>query len=341
MFEIQSIQAEQGDALFVSYGDAANLRYLLIDGGVKESLANLMTVLEQARNHGRLRLEALVVTHYDDDHIQGIVALLKAKPAWLDIADIWFNGRRHLHAADILGHKDGDELTTLIDGIHPWNSAFKEGRICNTRYVPVELAGGMFIWVLSPDEERLRRLARHWKDAAPPKDISETPAADLLGRQDMWPLVPFSKYKYPPHTSDTSIPNGSSIALLLEFGESRALLAADAFAAVVKDSLLSRWKRPVKIDLLKVSHHGSKGNTDVALLQSLDCSRYLISTSGRTHVHPDQALIASIIAEKPGAEIIFNYEQDQTSKWRDAPSDWPVHKLTYPIDDEPYVKVSL
>ena len=75
MFEILSIQADNGDSLFVSYGAKDRLRHLLIDGGTTEVVDNLIETLKLQRSGERLRLEALVVTHYDLDHIQGIIEL--------------------------------------------------------------------------------------------------------------------------------------------------------------------------------------------------------------------------------------------------------------------------
>jgi hypothetical protein len=342
MFDITAIQAEQGDALLVSYGDPDDPWHILVDGGVTESLDNVLAALEKVRKHGRLRLEALVVTHYDTDHIGGIIALLEDKPNWLEIGDIWFNGKKHIQPPDVLGPSHGNALTDLIDSHHPWNSAFGNGCLSSAIFEPVKLAGGMQVWVLSPDEPRLLELAHEWTEPMlPVDDSSEHEEEDLLGHKDVWPLPPFSEYRPPLFRADASTPNGSSIALMLEYGEKRALLTGDAFAGVVAEGLASRWDLPVVVELLKVSHHGSKRNTNRELLQYLDCSRYLISSSGRQHAHPDQALIALLIAERPGAEIIFNYVQPQTSAWRDVPPDWPEHQLTFPKTADAWVTVHL
>jgi beta-lactamase superfamily II metal-dependent hydrolase len=344
VFEIKAIQAAQGDALFITYGENDAPKHMLIDGGVTDTLDNLLTVLRGARTNCHLRLEVIVITHYDDDHIQGIVALLSAKPEWLSIGDIWFNGRKHLHSRDLLGSQDADDLTKLLedeDNKYPWNEAFGNSPITSSLPDPKPLAGGMKVQILSPDEKRLRDLAAKWKASTPPVDESGGTEADSLGRSDVWPLVKFAKYIHPPFRADTSVPNGSSIALMLEFDGKRALLAADSFAEVVKNSLLSRGPLPVLVNLLKVSHHGSKANTDIPLLKAIKCNRYLLSTNGAIYSHPDQALIARIITEHPGSEFIFNYQKPQTAGWLNAPNDWPALKTAYPANNDPYVVVRL
>ena len=67
-----------------------------------------------------------------------------------------------------------------------------------------------------------------------------------------------------PATLDSSVANGSSIVLLLEQGRKAAVLTGDAYPSLV----LAGWRRLVasrggapKLDLLKLSHHGSSTNT--------------------------------------------------------------------------------
>ena len=75
----------------------------------------------------------------------------------------------------------------------------------------------------------------------------------------------------------------------------------------IKTLLKERGDSKLKLDALKVSHHGSKGNTSPDLLKMFDCKRFLISTNGNTHFHPDQETIARIIKYNgPKTEIFFS-----------------------------------
>jgi beta-lactamase superfamily II metal-dependent hydrolase len=239
-------------------------------------------------------LEALVVTHYDLDHIEGVIELLQARPEWLDIKDIWFNGYQHLAPTDVLGSAEGDALVELIElRDYPWNLQFGGGTIKIGNKQPLEMPGGLKVWILSPDQDRLTKLAAEWGDGKIVPESSELAVPDdLLRRKDKWPPLEFADLASAPFSSDRSAPNGSSIALLLEFNDQRMLLTGDAFAAVVSDAIEEYWDTPPLVHLLKVSHHGSKANTTEKLLQSLQCKRFLISTSGKGHGHPDHVLIA-------------------------------------------------
>lgn len=341
MFEILAIQADNGDSMFVSYGARERPRHLLIDGGTTEVIDNLLEVLKLHRSGERLRLEALVITHYDLDHIQGIIELLRDPPDWLEIADVWFNGRHHLVPRDLLGHEEGTELSKLIKDRYPWNAAFGDKVIKTGQRA--ELADGMIVSVVSPGEIQLANLAAEWPAGKEPagEDHAEV-AADLLGRKDTWPPSSFMDALLAKHSKDTSAPNGSSIALVLEFDGKRALLTGDAFSSVVADGIKTFWpSERLAVDLFKLSHHGSKRNTDEKLLAAINCRAYLLSTNGRSHFHPDTTLVARVLNNSVEPVLIFNYAEKRMMNWKTVPDGWPSYSTAYPQADELFVKITL
>ncbi len=74
-------------------------RVVIIDGGLTETATALRRASKTARRErgiATLEVELLVVTHIDNDHILGIIELLKAESPGLHVKDIWFNGRPQL-----------------------------------------------------------------------------------------------------------------------------------------------------------------------------------------------------------------------------------------------------
>lgn len=339
-FEVKLIQAEHGDAILVSYGHAP-IRHILVDGGPTQTLPNLLAVLEQARVEGSLTLESLVVTHYDLDHIGGIIALLEQKPDWLKINDIWFNGHKHLLPRDLLGPRHSDVLANIIvQNQLPWNMAFQKKAVTTCAGNSIDLPGGMSIWVLSPTEKELSALVKQWPAGALGNDNSAP--KDRLGRHDTWPPPAFFSLVATRSPRDDSASNASSIALLLKFAKKRVLLSGDAHAEVICESLATYWpKQKLEIDLLKVSHHGSQSNTSTALLNHIECSRFAISTNGKIHAHPDHALIARVIALNSNAELIFNYGTELMARWKNRPAAWPKYCTLYPCGVDPFVRVTV
>ncbi|CEP95546.1 Zn-dependent hydrolase [[Clostridium] sordellii] len=119
---------------------------------------------------------------------------------------------------------------------------------------------------------------------------------------------------------DTDVVNGSSIAFILEYEEKRILFLGDSHPSVIEEQLKKIGfdkENKIKIDLMKVSHHGSKGNITNELLEIIDCDKFLICTNGYQYSHPDQESIARIIASnKEKRKLIFmNYESLSIKKF--------------------------
>lgn len=74
---------------------------------------------------------------------------------------------------------------------------------------------------------------------------------------------------------------------------------------------------PLPLSAFELSHHGSDKNLTRALLEKISCSRYLISTDGSTHRHPDhQALLRILRYSRHKPELIFNDAAATTQDWR-------------------------
>jgi len=319
------LPADQGDCLWIEYADGRQIRRILIDGGTPSTYSRLRKRIE-ALPAAQRRFDLFVVTHIDSDHIGGAVKLLDNPPAGLIFGDVWFNGFKHLPKPDDeLGAKQGEELTRmLVDGNVPWNRAFKGEAIAvrDDEDLPqVPLEDGLLITVLSPGIEQLKKLYPKWEKemaklrAGESEDESKPEPEDELGGGLDVVALANSRFK-----EDKAEPNGSSIALLLQFDNHRLLLGADAHPTVLADNidrLLSASGAPaLKLDAYKVAHHGSRANTSKKLLERLSCPRYLVSTNGNQFEHPDKEGIARIIQfGGPEKDILFNYETDYTTVW--------------------------
>ena len=84
----------------------------------------------------------------------------------------------------------------------------------------------------------------------------------------------------------------------------------DAHPSIVIESLKAlgySTHNPLRIDYIKVSHHGSKGNTNEELLTLIDCNNFIISANGNHHGLPNKKTFARIIKHFPNANLMFNY----------------------------------
>ena len=333
MFTIEMLPAGVGDALWIEYGDPAHPHRILVDGGLRSTLPALLAKLQSLPDDGRIELA--VLTHVDNDHVNGLLALMQREDVDLRIDDFWMNGWEHVAPPDALGTFEAEQLSRLIQskGYH-WNAAFRRAAIAvpDQGDLPaVALPGGMRITVLSPDQNRLRALAPAWEEAirrlGADEDEGEgegeeqAPATppDALGEE-----LDVEKLAAEAFQEDDAIPNGGSIVLLCEYGGKSLLLAGDAHPSLITESLdrlaKQRGHLRLKLDAFKVSHHGSKANTSPELLTRIKCPAFLFSSKGtRRQQHPDKPTIARILAADPvnPKRLIFNYHSPYNSVWDD------------------------
>ena len=131
-----------------------------------------------------------------------------------------------------------------------------------------------------------------------------------------------------PSRDDSAKPNGSSIALLAEFGGRSAVLAGDAFPDVLA-AALSRlaelraamaWTCPCRWMCSSCrTMAGSQANVTLPLLAAVKAEHYVFSTSGARFRHPDQAAVARVITRGgPDHTLWFNYANTRTRRWDKA-----------------------
>ncbi len=330
VFHVEMLPAENGDCLWIEYGDPKDPRRIVVDCGAASTadiLASRLKVVEAP-------LELFVLTHIDADHINGVLPLFADRSLDLRYRDIWFNGWRQVN--QFLSIEQGEQFSDLIGDPGrklPWNRAMSSS---DDKYpAPVvipsdgplptfDLPDGMRLTLLSPGPHQLELLGRGWK-----KVLRELrPEKLMLGtKRPIRPVTDLAAFDLrsladAPVRKDTSAANGSSIALLAEFDSRSVLLAGDAHAEVLEKSIkqLQRERgklgQKLKLNALKLSHHGSANATTIQLLELLDCPRYLVSTNGNIFSHPDREAIARIIlhgGDRP--TLCFNYRTPVNALW--------------------------
>jgi beta-lactamase superfamily II metal-dependent hydrolase len=328
---IEMLPANHGDCLWIEYGDPDDPHRILIDGGPPYARERL----EERIPDGGCHFELLVITHVDADHIGGILSYLARLPEGVTFGDVWFNGWRHL-PTDARGPVQGEMLSATIEQrALPWNERFGRGavQIAGDSLPRVELPGGLALTLLSPTRDALAELVPFWRDEVSAAGLdpgsSEEALALLHEREGLRSDVrgaeapDVDRLATRPFEEDESAANGSSIALLAEFQGRTVLLSADAFPSQVRRAVLKlaaeRGVARLPLDALKMSHHGSKGNTSIELIELLDCRRYLFSTNGKIFGHPAQENVARVVLHGGDTpELMFNYRSPTNEVWDDA-----------------------
>jgi hypothetical protein len=103
----------------------------------------------------------------------------------------------------------------------------------------------------------------------------------------------------------------------------------------------ARSEPKLRLAALKLSHHGSKGNTTPGLMRTIDCQNYLVSTDGSIFHHPDAEAIECVLANSKSARLFFNYQSQYTTGWKSAPPGAPGFAAYYPARNGESITIDL
>lgn len=317
---LHAIQALYGDCLVVEARSRGSARYILVDGGPGGTYTeHLRPVLAKIAADGGV-VDLAVLSHIDNDHVAGLLDLFEelrdpsagARAVELPrLRTLWHNSfsqavgsaelepeiRRVLANTDrtgiamptltavMRGVGEGDALRAAAKALAlPVNDGFPGGHV-RVGARPLEL-DGLVIHVVGPSEAILAKL------------------------RDIW-LAWLKKHRTRGVLSvaaDRSVPNLSSIVMLLEMDGRSLLLTGDARGDHVLDGmreagLLDEDGRR-HVSVLKMPHHGSSRNADRDFLAAIPADVYVISADGR-YDNPDHQCLADVVelAREAGREV--------------------------------------
>ena len=324
--KIRFLQAFNGDSIWISFLEDETPRNIIIDGGTGDTYQSnlrrtgeLYEIVNLIRNK-KQNVDLLVLTHFDDDHIGGILRWLdNDKEAATLIKKVWFNsGKEIAKKLKSCENKDLDiEIADEADNFYTspkqgikFEKYLRDNNLWEEEIIEQGAEYTLFdlkFKILSPNDEKLEKLLKLYekqKDYFTSGDEYDfqTSLKDFIDRESH----PDFKFK-----EDKSVANGASIAFIMEYKDRNFIFLGDAHPSVLieglnkfgynKDNLLN-------VELMKVSHHGSMYNTNKELLDIIKTNNYLISSNATKHGLPNKRTIARIINNNPNAVIYFNYD---------------------------------
>jgi hypothetical protein len=352
-----AIQARHGDCLVLEHRRGSRVRRYLIDGGPEDTYRDhLERYLREAAAAGG-DLEAVVLSHVHNDHIVGLLDLLAevrrrrdtGETPLVGIGGVWHNsfslvpgnhdgpsrgrdaglGPRVAQvldaarstasasgvaapraAAAIAGYAEGDALRRAAIALDlPLNAPFPNAEIVADT-APVIEADGLRLRFVGPSQRTLAELRREWEEWL------REHAGDVL---DGDPEAAAA--------ADRSVPNLSSVSMLVTLGQRSALLTGDGLG---KDLLRNMEALgmvgaggTLHVDVLKLPHHGSIRNSDRRFLERVTADRYVISADGRDGNPDFETLVAiaeTLRQQGRRAQIVATNPTDSTARLvRDRP----------------------
>jgi hypothetical protein len=348
IFSLDVRRARKGDCLIVHYGTNTDPGLIVIDGGPAQvyepHLKPRLSAIRDARgiaSSDPLPVDLLMVSHIDDDHINGILELtgelVRAKqarqPQRVKVRKFWHNT-----FDDIIGNNPEElrkAVTAAFGAAALAGDPDVEGLDPAAAKVLASLGQGIRLrddarnlaLRVNPDFEGRLVMA---DDNAAPIDMGKGLSFIVAG-----PMQPelvrlqkehdaFLKKQESEKRSrgalasftDTSIPNLSSIVVIAEAGGKRMLLTGDARGDKILEGLELVGELTstgtIHVDLLKMPHHGSDRNMETRFLERVVADHYVFSGDGE-HGNPERGTL----------EMLLEARGDD---------DYTIH-LTYPIDE--------
>lgn len=354
--QVKVFPARYGDSFYITIRDSEETHNILIDCGL------VKTYRDHIKDEIKLdnKISLLVLTHIDNDHINGAIALFKDSNTINDIEidNIWFNDLYKISKNKYvcnLSHKSEKENSAdqkgecfnedigystaktlanyIIESKHfcKWNKDSQVIECGSSLYKELyPINKNIKFVLLSPHSRRLEELFDDWCTELGIKE------ENLIINDENLEL--FYKYflnmKDPRELFDEdcgagsidleglaekeyycdNLANDSSIAFFIEFQGKRILFLGDSHPSDINLSLKKYLEdnslKRLEFDLVKVSHHGSKYNTESELFKYIYGKKYLISTNGDRDNHPDLECLAKIIVKQEEFKtILFNYRR--------------------------------
>ena len=298
---IEPLKAEHGDAIVIRFVNEDNKAIIVIDGG-PVSCADRIADYYDTLGH----IDLLILTHYDEDHIGGLLEYLgrHIKDKSDKIGEIWVNGARNINFDKDENVSSYDNAYTLASSINRMKEqGFFKSFVYNiNNSMDDVIREGYVLRILTPTSSFLEKLEKDFQQYVDEHGLADDPDTDeqvSYGRTLKDSQKSLEALAEEKHKATTTFMNQTSISFILYAEGKSIMMLGDAdindVEMKLKDMGYSK-DNPIHLDLVKVSHHGSKGNISKEFLEIIDCNDFLFTTNGGTGgaYHPDRKTIALI-----------------------------------------------
>ena len=347
----EALPARYGDSLLLTLeapnGGAVRL---LVDGGPGTVFAKSVKPRLQAERQklkldaaDPLVLDAIMISHIDEDHILGILDLFavlrdaddRSKPRPYEVTWLLHNSFDGLLGEGEGGAARGLKGETVLAGLAGDGAPLPE--LSNDALLVLQSYGqGSQLSTLAA----ALTISRNPPDQRPLTYEGAGPRTLRLGDATLKIVGPlhdeieklrkeWQKYRNKKSSKadlaaylDKSVPNLSSIVALVECRGKTALLTGDArgdkiIEGLKKAGIVSDGK-VLNVDILKLPHHGSERNIDSDFFKTIHADHYVASGDG-TYGNPDRATLELIESARPKGDYTIHLtypasECDETHK---------------------------
>jgi len=187
--KIKMYPANVGDAFLVTITDSDCISNIIIDMGLSETYQNKIKPDLLRLNESGMSIDLLVVTHIDEDHIQGAIDFFTENGSdntIIRVKEVWYNSLKHITREPIVKNKQlkiptslevdsydegennisakqGTALANILEQFgYNWNTS-TDGNAINIDNYNFLNFSNFSIELLSPNTKKLDSLNKFWK----------------------------------------------------------------------------------------------------------------------------------------------------------------------------------
>lgn len=313
------LKALYGDAFVLHCHKGDEYGTIVVDGGPNKDCRK---IVEEFDKLGVIDL--MVLTHYDLDHIGGILAYISKhkNDEPFPVKEIWCNCAYDVPvvSSSDISYSHAKKLSDLLTEI---NGNLRDGGFPEVIWQEQLIAGQKIerpyahFLILSPEQNvKILNDEQYSKSVA---NISISNKRQKEALQETLQELAACPKEQPSSSNASELVNWSSIAFYLNCDNVKALMLGDSYPITVIKSLKGfevNEENRLKVDYVKVSHHGSRKNISNEMLDMIDCNQFVFSTNGGLGraCHPDRETIGNILYHKgrdwdKEIHLYFNYPQ--------------------------------
>ncbi len=297
---------------------------IMVDGGSQNNssdshgncIESKQAVIEFAKKNA---LHAIVVSHVDDDHIGGILNIIRDWKEnkiqknfylifndYIDHCIAFSQAETLMDEIEKLKKQQGIEVRVINTYSKRYTNAGKWGKV-NLDTLPIEFLSTfqrrllknkdknkIYITLLTPGKEEINAVMGAWGEV---------------------------KEKNKKKEGYDMIKNNASISFLLEYGGKTILFSGDSSVYLIKQKLLELDKKIEHIDYFNLCHHGAyQNNIGIQeLLKKYECHNIFFSTNSVKYPeHPNLFLLYSLLKGDMQLKIFMSnplrYEKENIEK---------------------------
>lgn len=296
-----------GDCIAFRYGDLHTggdaQTVVVVDGGYGKNASDLKTHLKKYYNcttrEGKIRIDLMIVTHTDLDHVGGLAKL--SEDVEIEVLNIW----THAPQEEMNKNWFADNRRTTSSVRSKLDDAFVQlsNLLANTKtakrwdvYSNWTLNDAKFT-ILSPNPSFYKKcIANSGKaDLKPDEkvDAMKYPASSVKDEVEDEDYV--KGHIQWDDTEGTTPINESSMVFLFEYDGVRALFCGDAGKEAMENAVAQAKEQNISLKgltIIKQPHHGSRKNVNPSIMGNMSAKYCFIScTKNDEGHHPSKRLV--------------------------------------------------